>query len=129
MEERLIKVLKSLKLVSPDDGFIHRSRQILFASEQKPAPARFVFSFSESFRLAAALAMASILLFIALGGLSYLHLGNLSPSLLTKAGGENLKSEMENLNFQIQLGQAKYDLGNEKSVGLDIDELLKNLSL
>ena len=125
MEERLIKVLKMLKMIKPDEGFIDRSRQLILNNEPEPkvVPAFSGFRVPEGFKLMAALAMAAILLFVALGGLSFMNLGSSAPSLLTNQAGSG------NSNFEIQLGQAKYDLGDEKSVGLNLEELIKNLSL
>ena len=114
--DRLEQILKSLKSIKPDEGFISRSRQMIFASAQKP---RFGLSVLESFKLAAALALASVLLFVALGGLSYVQ-GN-APALMTHENG--------NPDFQIQLGQLEYNLGNDVEVGVKVEELLKNLSL
>ncbi len=118
MEDRVISILKSLKSIKPDEGFISRSRQMIFSSAQQP---RRGLSVLESFKLAAALALASILLFVALGGLSYIQKS--SSTLLTNA------KTQANPDFEIQIGQAKYDLGNQTEVGVNIEEILKNLSL
>lgn len=130
MEEQLIKILKELKGIKPEEGFVKRSRQLVLAS---PIKARgflgLKMNFLESFKLAAALTLASALLFVLLGGFSYLNLKNLSPMGLTSLNAENLKAEAEKLDFQIQLGEAVYNINSDKEVGLKIDELLKNLSL
>lgn len=112
-----------MKGIRPEDGFLNRSKQMIFATEQNPA--KFGLSIFESFKLATALALASILLFVALGGLSYLGINGVASTLLT-----NLKGDSENQDFHIQLGQAKYDTGNQPEVGANtISEILKNLSL
>ncbi len=121
MEDQVIKTLKSLKSLKPEDGFISRSRRMILASEQNPA--RFGFSLFENMKLAAALVLASALLFIALGGLSF-HLAS-SPELFT----DSQHPKAGNVNFQIQIGEAKYNLGNATDVGLNVNEVLKNLSL
>lgn len=130
MEEQLIKILKALKLIKPEEGFVQRSRGIILSS---PQLRRSLFGFRsnifESFKLAAAITLASALLFVFLGGLSYFNVKNLSPVLLTSLNDENLKAEEQKLDFQIQLGQVTYDLGSEKEIGAKIDELLNNLSL
>lgn len=129
MEEQLIKILKALKLIKPEEGFVQRSRGIILSSPQKQGLFGFRSNIFESFKLAAAITLASALLFVFLGGLSYFNVKNLSPVLLTSLNDENLKAEEQKLDFQIQLGQVTYDLGSEKEIGAKIDELLNNLSL
>lgn len=130
MEEQLVKILKQLKLIRPDEGFVKHSRQNILSS---PQLRKGIFGFRsnifESFKLATAIALASALLFVFLGGLSYFNVKNLTPVLLTSLNDENLKAEEAKLDLQIQLGEVTYDLGSEKEIGAKIDELLKNLSL
>jgi hypothetical protein len=121
MEEPIIKSLKSFQSVKPDEGFVRRSRDIILASEQNSARG---FNIFESLKLAAALTMASALLFIAVGGASYFNLGTISPGTLS-----SLQAERQDVDFHIQLGQAEYDLEDEKTIGARIDEFLKKLSL
>jgi hypothetical protein len=127
MEERLIKILKELKNIIPDNGFISRSRNLILSSPQIKRGLRA--SFFESFKLATALSLASVLLFILVGGLSLLNVKNLSPVVLTSLNDESLKAEEEKLDFQIQLGQISYPTAEDKEIGAKVDELLKNLSL
>src|SRR3989344_2811883 len=115
MEEQLDKILKALKYIKPEDGFVRGSRQFILSSEQKPM--RFGLSLIENMKLGAALALASLLLFIALGGIAYLS-GDSSPMM---ANSENNAEE----GFTIQLGEAQYNLGNDVEVG-QVDEIFKN---
>lgn len=127
MEERLVKILKELKNIIPEEGFIKHSRNIVLSSPQLKRSLKV--SFFESFKLATALSLASVLLFILVGGLSLLNVKNLSPVILTSLNDESLKAEEEKLDFQIQLGQISYPVGEDKEIGAKVDELLKNLSL
>lgn len=130
MEEQLVKILKQFKLIRPDEGFIKYSRQNILSSPQlRKGILGFRSNVFESFKLATAIALASALLFVFLGGLSYFNVKNLTPVLLTSLNDENLKAEEAKLDLQIQLGELTYDLGQEKEIGAKIDELLKNLSL
>lgn len=130
MEEQLIKFLKQLKLIEPSEEFIKRSRPTILSAPQLN---RSIFSFKsnifEGFRLAAALTLGSALLFVFLGGVSYLNMNNGTPGLLTDANEESLRAEEEKSDFQIELSQVNYDLDAEKGIGARIDEFLKNLSL
>lgn len=130
MEDQLIKILKSFKSITPDEGFIARSKNLLTAAPQHSA-GWFVFrgSVLQSIKMGAALTLASGLLFIVLGGISFFNIRNLSPVMLSSVNKENIEAEAESLDFHIQLGQAKYDVDSEKAIGARIDEVLKNLSL
>lgn len=130
MEEQLSKILKSLKSVAPDEGFISRSRNLITSAPQYSA-GWFIFrgSVLQSIKMGAALTLASGMLFIVLGGISFFNVRNLSPVMLSSVNKENLEAEAENLDFQIQLGQLKYDVDSEKEIGARIDEVLQNLSL
>ncbi len=130
MEEGLIKILKQLKAIMPDEGFVKRSRQIILASPQiRRGFMGLKIGIFESIKLASALTLASALLFVALGGLSFFNVKNLSPMILSSLNDENLKAEEQKLDFQIQLGEVTYNLGEDKEIGARIDELLKDLSL
>ncbi len=130
MEDQLIKFLKSLRSIVPDEGFVSRSRNLVTSAPQHSA-GWFVFrgSVLQSIKLGAALTLASGLLFIVLGGVSFFNIRNLSPVMLSSINQKNIQAEADNVGFQIQVGQAKYDINSDKEVGVKIDELLKDLSL
>ncbi len=118
MENQVEKIFKAFKEVKPEEGFVQRSRQIIMATEQKPM--RFGLSLIENLKIASALALASALLFIALGGIAF----------LSKPGSSAVfTAEDSNKAFHIQLGEASYGDGQEAEVGINLDEILKNLSL
>lgn len=130
MEDQLVKILKSLKSITPDEGFLSRSKNLITAAPQYSA-GWFVFrgSVLQSIKMGAALTLASGLLFIVLGGISFFNIRNLSPVMLSSVNKENIEAEADDLDFHIQLGQAKYDVDSEKAIGAQIDEVLKNLTL
>lgn len=129
MEEQLIKILKSLKLIKPDEGFVKHSRPAIVSAPQLRKNLFGISNIFEGFRLAAAITLGSALLFVFLGGISYLNIQNFTPALLSGLNDDNLKAEENKLDLQIQLGELTYDLSQEKEIGAQIDELLKNLSL
>lgn len=121
MEEKLIKILKSLKAINPDEGFVQRSRNLILTSPQREKP-RFRLNFIENLKLAAALALASALLFVVITGLPYLS--NLGPARLADKHKQNQPTD-----FYIQLGEVKYDLNSDKELGAEIEKLLKDRHL
>ncbi len=120
MEDQLNKILKAFKSIKPEEGFLQRSRQMIMASEQKPM--RFGLSLFENLKLGAALALATLLLFVALGGLAYLGGSSGAALMVNKEGSVNG-------DFEIQIGQAEYNLGEDIEVSANVEEILKNLSL
>lgn len=125
MEDRIIKILQSLKLIKPDEGFVSRSRNTVLNSPQNT---RWVpnLNFLETLKFSAALTLASALLFVFLGGLAYFNVKNASPMLLSGVNDSDLKVEEANVDFQIQLGEVTYHLDSEKELGAQIEELIKN---
>lgn len=121
MEEALIKLLKSLKAIKPDEGFVECSRNLILASSRREKP-RFRLNFVENLKLVAALALASILLFAVITGLPYLS--NLGPARLAEK-----QKATQPADFYIQLGEVKYDLNSDKELGAEIEKLLKNRHL
>lgn len=131
MEEQILKFLKSLKSITPDSEFISRSRNLILSSPQKETTGWFAFRgrVLQSIKLGAAMTLASALLFIILGGVSFFNVRNLSPMMLSSINEENIAAEAEGLDFNIQLGQLEYKVEDEKEIGAKLDELLKNISL
>lgn len=130
MEDKLNQILKSLKSIAPEEGFVSRSRALLDSASQH-GRGWFVFRgpILQSIKLGMAVSLASGLLFIVLGGVSFFNIRNLSPVMLSSINKANIQSEADNMDFQVQLGEAKYDVNADKAVGLKIDALLKDLSL
>lgn len=131
MEDQLLKILKSLKSITPDLEFLSRSRNLIVSTPQKQTSGWFIFrgNLMQSIKLGAAMTLASALLFIILGGVSFFNVRNLSPVMLSSINEENIAAEADKLDFNIQLGQLEYDVEDEKEIGAKLDDLLKNISL
>ena len=107
MEDHLIKILKEFRGIQPDPGFIKRSRLALSALPPQRISnpiRRGVMEAMESFKFAAAITFASLMLFLIAGGVSYLKFKN-APGILGSIQEQDLKDEAA---FSIQLGEAKY---------------------
>ena len=113
MEDQLAKILKSLKSIAPDEGFVSRSKNLITAAPQHSA-GWFVFrgSVLQSIKMGAALTLASGLMFVVLGGISFFNVRNLSPVMLSSVNKENIEA----------------DQGCSQKINRVIDELIQYLA-
>lgn len=119
MEDQLIKSLKTLKTLKPEEGFVKKSRHIVLSAPQKQWTLGTVL---ESFKLATALTLASALLFLAFGGISFLNGAKNAAGLLA----DQKEAIPHPKDFYIQLGEVRYDLNSDKELGAKIEKLLES---
>ncbi|GEM_PF-1688467 len=117
--DKIITKLKELKNISPDSGFIKQSLEIILSSAQTKGS--IIGHLLEGARYSLALSLGAVLLVVALGGFSYLHLTNLSPVLVGSLNSKNLISEAQKTDFSIKLAEAKYfdDAASAATVALN----------
>ena len=136
MSETQIKKLKRLKEINPDNSFSQRSLPlILSAPQNQPVPLK---NFFKVFQFSGALVLASVLIFVAFGGLAKLN-SRFSSNQLTSLDAENLRQELNDLDLKIKLTEVKYSENplNQASVALNqadaedksVEDLLKELTL
>ena len=136
MSETLIKTLQRLKAIEPDNSFSQRSLPlILSAPQNQPVPLK---NFFKVFQFSGALVLASVLIFVAFGGLAKLN-SRFSSGELTSLDAENLRQELNSLDLKIQLAEVKYSENSldQTSVALNqagaedksVEDLLKELTL
>jgi hypothetical protein len=106
MEDLFIKKLLSpLSLITPSDAFMTRSKELIAFSRQemplKPMRMRFVGRIFESFTFSAGLALASIMIMLALGSISYL-VGAPSNGKIATSLNNKYRSK-QNIDFSIQI--------------------------
>lgn len=145
MGNNLFNKIKLLKQIRPEAGFASSSRRIILSAAKKPHyQILFRKQLQQTLILSAAMGMAVILLMI-VGRVSSLPLEGLSPELISSLNSKDLTLERENLNFNIQLAEAKYykesttqitmalnndlDSAAMKKQANDIDLLIKELAL
>ncbi len=128
MEQKILQILKALKILQPEKGFLERSRNLIMSAPQKQFPG-LVRGVLDSLKLSMALSLASLLLFVVIGGFSYLNLQKISPGAVSLINEAKLRSEASSLDFQIQLGEVKYYLESDEAIGAEIDKLLDELTL
>lgn len=111
-DEELIKNLKAFSQIKPDSGFVERSRVLILAIPKKRV----------GFRFGPVLAFASLVLFLILGGLSYL---NSNKTSLTSLDADNLLKEAADLDISINLKEAKYFDESAKEVAAVLERVSK----
>lgn len=137
MPETLIKTLQKLKEIGPDADFSQRSLPlILNAPQNRSIP---LYNFFRAFQFSGALALASLLIFVAFGGFAKFGSGLSGSSQLTSLDAENLRQELNSLDLKIKLSEVKYSENplNQANVALNqaetedksVEDLLKELAL
>ena len=120
MSDPITKTLQRLKEIEPSEEFKQRSLSLILDSSQKSSAAILFKDVFKAFQFSGALIMASVLIFIVLGGLSVLNLKVFSPATLAGLNTTNLKEEISNVDLQIRLSEIKYyeDSSNKTGVAL-----------
>ena len=102
----LIKILKQFKNVEPNGDFVKKSR-LLILGEEKARPLGFFNVILRSVEAGATLALAGILVFVILGGIS--QNGLLEPPQITAINPAGIKAEAEAIDIQIRLTDVDYE--------------------
>lgn len=133
MEDKINKIFKSLRSIQPDSEYRARSRAQILAVPKISKPWHsFISEILETVKFSAALTLAGVLLLVAIGGLSYFKITNVSPLALTGFDDQDLWRETQGLDFSIKLGEIKYfdDVAKElASIDKDINQLLDEIIL
>lgn len=126
MEDKLLKILKYFRNIQPDKNFAARSKQQLL-SMKKPSHhlATVKIGFFDSLKFSGALALASLLIFVLFGGLTFFSIQNISPTILTSFNDEKLLAESEAANIEIKLKEVRYYERSAQEVAALLDEVLK----
>jgi hypothetical protein len=137
MEKTILKILKDARAIKPSKDFVERSHRLIIASSaNRPSFLHIVKrELVENTKFGLALTLGTLLVFALFGGAAYF-----SASLLERAPahGEGLIAEAEAVNFQIQLGEARYFNESAEEIaillreikgsnGESVDELLDKL--
>jgi hypothetical protein len=123
-EEELIQILKAGKSVAPRRELRERFLQSLEATPQKRATLREIIwrEFAENLKFGAALGLATFLLFIAFGSVTWW-----SDFVRTPGGSglseRELLTEAAKLDFEIQLGEAQYYTDSAREIAVILDEI------
>lgn len=123
MEDQIIKILESSRRIKPNEDFQKRSR-VLLCSLPKPKNPIWRFGIFESLNFAASIGFAAILMFIIAGGITY-FISHVSPALLANFDEAALMEEAADLDFKIQIGEAKYFDDSAAQIAAVLEELAK----
>ena len=129
MENNLFNKIKLLKQIRPEAGFALSSRRIILDTTKKSHyQILFKKQLQQTFILSAAMGMAVVLLVI-VGRISSLPLEGLSPELISSLNSKDLTLEQENLNFNIQLAEAKYYKESTTQVTMALNNDLDSIAM
>ena len=121
-EEKILTVLKEGCSVQPGEEFKERSRATILAAHQTPSMFHtFRRELIEHLTFSMALGMASITLLIIFGGFSYWD--TLFPGASPSLSSQELTREAENLDFKIELKEAKYLNTSAQQIGALLNEI------
>ncbi len=124
-EDFLKQLLQPLRRIEPEQTFIAASKaRILLATQEPPMnmlSSRLRIRFFESLTLTGAIALASFLILIAFGSISYLSGGG--ATLATSFNNDALISEAQSTDFQLQIKAVTYFDESAKQVAMALDKI------
>ncbi len=106
IEQKLTTYFKRYTAITPRQEFAARSRDLVTSLPQQPLARGFLFRVRETLTTGGALAMASFLLLVVLGGISYVsRQGAVATSSFNN---DTLVREATELSFSVELQEAEY---------------------
>lgn len=125
-ETLLKKLLTPLNRITPDSGYMANSKALISMRAQElpaqPLRMRFFSRMFESVTFTASLALASLLIFIAIGSLSYLT-GTSNGQLASSFNNDSLAMEAKSIDFSMQIREISYFDESAKQVALALDKI------
>jgi len=120
MEEKISKLLKICRGIEPSGEFKERSRRLILTTRPRRLTVLEIIKQEvlENLKFSLALGLASVLVFIMLGGINR---GNREQA--SNIGGAELLSEIRNVDFQIQLGEAEYFAESAEEIAALLGEI------
>lgn len=119
-EATLQKLLNPLTGITPSPEFAMRSKaQILMSAQEQTVPARVRVRFFESLTVTGAIGLASVLLLVILGSLSYSNQGGSTNSFNSNA----IVAEAESANFELHIKEVTYFDESAKQVALALEKI------
>jgi hypothetical protein len=103
---KLIEILKQLKNIEPDPGYVRSSREVILESTPI-VPARTVWQvLAHSFQFGSAVALTGVLLVLVFGAFSTWKF--LSPFQIASLDPSDLRAEAQAIDVQIELAKIQY---------------------
>ncbi len=128
LEQKLTTYFARFKSLTPSAEFVAKSKtSIVFSKQESPVTMNLWRSVRESFTSAGALALASLLLVVVVGGISYV--GKNAGSVATSAGNDPeavaLLHEASQLTASVQIKEVDRFTQSAESVAVALDKLSK----
>lgn len=124
----LQKLLSPLSRITPDMAYMTRSKTMIALRSQEaptePLRVRFMSRIFESMTLTAGLALASLLVVIALGSISYIN-GSRSGQVAASFNNDSLALETKSADFNFQIQDIGYFDESAKQVTMALDKISK----
>jgi hypothetical protein len=108
IEQKLQNYFKRFTAITPRSEFVMRSRMQVTSSGQLPIAETWLSRMKESLTTGSALALASLLLLIVLGSISYVSKQGGQMATTSSLSNDTLTREAAQLSFQVQLKDAEY---------------------
>ena len=125
MEKFLSKIFTPLKKIEPNSSYLSQSKKTILLSEQEPTQESIKSilrpRFLEGISLRTSFALASLLLIIITGSVSYLK--SSSTPLAGSLNDEALAQEINSIDFQVQVKEVSYFNQSARDVSLALDEI------
>ncbi len=127
IEQKLQNYFKKYKAITPTADFAHRSLSQITCTVQLPAPtATWFMRFKETLTTGSAMALASLLLLILVGGISYVAKQSGQFATNISIGNDTLSREASLVTFNVQLENAQYFDESASQVARTLDRLSGN---
>ena len=129
----LKKLLSPLRRIAPDSAYMTRSKELIaFSAQEAPVKSlrtRLMSRIFESMTLTAGVALASLLIVIALGSISYLGGSSHSGGQVAASfNNDSLALEAQSADFSIQIQNISYFDESARQVALALDKIAESLS-
>ncbi len=122
IEQKILSLLKDACSIRPSEEFRARSRERILSAAQTPSLFHSIRrELAENLTFGLALGMASIMLLVIFGGFTYWD--RLFPGVSPTLSAQDLMREAENLDFKIQLKEAKYLDTSAQQIGALLTEI------
>ncbi len=105
----LLETLKQLKKIEADKDYTTKSRSLILG--ERKTTASFLNIFLNTIEIGASFALAGVLIFVILGGLSRVEV--FKPLQITALDPATIKAEAEAIDIQIKLTDVNYPASNE----------------
>lgn len=125
-KNKLIQILKYFQKIKPDKDFAARSRRDVLLSQKIDHRISVIKTgLLNSFKFSGALMLASLMIFVIFGGLTFFNIKNLSPVMLTSFNDNKLMAESGKVEIEIKLKEVEYYERSAREVATLLNEIIK----